>query len=183
MVEQKRKGYVLTAIYMVGIGLGTVVALWMRDDLLETVGIYQTYFKENFSELTINHWDYLIYIIQQRFWGMGILLLFSLTAFAFPCLCAFLFYYGFCMAGMVVAATVSRGMMGFMFFFVSVMPHYILYIAAVLVLSHMICQIRYYSGGQKIQSMILALILFLVGIFAEVYCNPIFMKALATIGG
>ena len=183
MAEQRRREYLLVVVYAMGIGLGTVAALWMRDDLVETVGIYQSFFKENFSQLSMNHWDYLIYIMQQRFWSMGLLLVFSMTAFAYPCLCAFSFYYGFCMAGMVVVATVSRGMMGFLFFFVSVMPHYILYSVSVFVLVYMICRVRYYSGGQKIQNLILSLVLFLAGIFLEVYCNPILMKGMMQIWG
>lgn len=179
MTEQRRKEYLLAAVYGVGIVLGTTAALGMRDDLVGRVGIYQTYFQESLSEIQINAWDYFIYIMRQRFWSMGLLLMVSLTTFAYPCLCAFSLYYGFCMAGMVVAATASQGILGVLFFFLSVMPHYILYVMAVLLMAYVICHSNYFHRRQKIQSVVMAFLLFMTGVFAEVYCNPILMKGMA----
>ena len=172
MTEQRRKEYLLAAVYGVGIVLGTTAALGMRDDLVGRVGIYQTYFQESLSEIQINAWDYFIYIMRQRFWSMGLLLMVSLTTFAYPCLCAFSLYYGFCMAGMVVAATASRGILGVLFFFLSVMPHYILYVTAVLLMAYVICHSNYFHRRQKIQSVVMAFLLFMTGVFAEVYWQP-----------
>lgn len=181
MTEQRRKGYLLVVVYGVGIALGTAAALWMKEDLVSRVEIYQISFQESLSEIQINAWDYFIYIMRQRFWSMGLLLTFSLTAFAYPCLCAFSLYYGFCMAGMVVVATASRGILGVLFFFLSVMPHYILYVAAALLMAYVICHSNYFQRRQKIQSAAMAFFLFMMGIFAEVYCNPILMKGLAEV--
>ncbi len=183
MAQPRQKMYLLAMVYIVGVGLGTAVTLWMKDDLADKMEIYRLYFQENPLEIPLNTWDYFIYIARQRFWSMGLLILFSFTTFAYPCLCAFSLYYGFCIAGAVVITTASNGMMGFLFFFLSLMPHYMLYIAAVLMIAYTICYSHSMMENRKIQRIVVSIIFFGIGMILEVYCNPILLKYLNAIIG
>lgn len=176
MAEWRRKEYLVMGMYLLGIFLGTAAALWVREDLLTELGIYSELFRESLESTPINAWDYLLYILRQRAWSMGILLLLSLTSMAYPCLCAFSLYYGFCLAGMVVAATASMGMMGFFGFLISILPHYIFYCAAVLLTAYTVCRQPYAGRKQAVQTAVFAVVLFLSGVFVEVYGNPLLMK-------
>ena len=165
-------GYLILAAFFAGI---IIANLW-GSELLVTYGIFNTYFLNQFASANINY-DKLLYeilcirgkeiaalLILEHFWtAKGVLLLSE-------CL------LGVSFGILLVVAIANFGAVGPVSVFCGVFPQWLFYLSGGLLFFFM--QIRKEDGrqgkaGEMVAGYLLCLLLFILGILAEVYINPV----------
>lgn len=170
----KQRESLLLILFLAGVLLGTVFAVIFRGIYETKISVYQPDFRRQLSGASFGSWEFFLYILQTRFWEFAACVLLSMTVIAYPAFGMIAGYTGFCMAGMVAAAVFVKGWSGIFLFLSSVLPHYLLYGIAVILLMIQSCfqnRISYIM-----QSYLFIGMLFLLGIFAEAWFSPWLLK-------
>lgn len=171
MIRIRNKEVVLVGLFFIGIVLGTVTAILFASISVFEMKIYHSEIENQIQAIT-DLWGLFFYIVQSRFWELTACILLSMTVIAYPVFCVLSGYSGFCMACMIVIATMTYGIKGVFAFLAVVLPHYLFYGSGVVLLMLQSCQRQQLPFRYAVQSYLIIIGIFLLGMLSEAWCNP-----------
>ncbi len=171
MVRIRNREIILIILFVVGTILGTVAVFVFQSISGIEMKIYRPDIKAQIQAVT-DLWGLFFYILQSRFWELTACILLSMTVIAYPVFGVLCGYSGFCMACMIVTATMTYGVKGIAAFLAVVLPHYLFYGGGVALLMLQSCQRQQLPFRYAVQSYIIIACIFLIGILTEAWCNP-----------
>lgn len=164
--------------FFAGILLGTVWVNQMGGSLQEELGgLSSLYWSGRAVRVSAGRRE-MAALAGKRFLTAGILWLSGMTLFAIPGLCAASIYLGFSMGFLISCMTVQAGLGGLALFLLSVFPQclFFLPVGAVLASWALSQENRLHGAG-----FVVLLIMIAAGTAAELWVNPLVMRAAALI--
>lgn len=169
--------------------IGIVAANCFFADYLEQMqSIIDLYIKHYYSVI-INKEELLIYLIKVRFLVLVFLCILGNTKWSDIAMGSYCLWIGFSAGIFVAMVTIQKGLSGFILVFMSLLPQYLVYIPAFVILFFEIIHRRkildneedsFHEKTRYICVCVVVMVLFLIGIWLEAYVNPIFTKKLLT---
>jgi len=163
-----------SSIFMLGFFTGIIYVNVIAKTYVASMGIFSDYFLEQYS---VNHLDtkeYLFYILQIRIIPLLILSIAGCTKYKKTASSIFLLWTGFSGGIIFTAATFKLGIKGIGLCIVSILPHFILYIAAYVIL---ILYLYSYPNIKWNSTKTMSVIIFIMtGIVSECYINPVILE-------
>lgn len=167
----RNKELLLVVLFVIGTILGTIAVLVFQSILGIEMKIYRPEIRTQIQAIT-DSWGLFFYILQSRFWELTACILLSMTVIAYPVFGVLCSYSGFCMACMIVTATMTYGIRGIPAFLAVVLPHYLFYGGGVGLLMLQSCQRQQLPFRYAVQSYLIIACIFLLGVLSEAWCNP-----------
>lgn len=171
---------VLLGLFMFGFLVGIIYANLFAKAYILSMGIFDDYFLSGYRGTDLNTGEYIFYIARIRMIPVFLLGIAMCTNFKKIAGGICLIWTGFSGGLILTSSVLKMGIKGILLCLIGIIPHYICYIAAYLMLLLYIFtypDIRW--SGTKSVSFLLFLLL---GIISECYINPvlmdIFIKAL-----
>ena len=171
MIRIRNKEMVLIVLFLIGIILGTVIAILFASISAFEMKIYHPEIENELQAMT-DVWGLFFYIVQSRFWELTACILLSMTVIAYPVFCILSGYSGFCMSCMIVIATMTYGIKGILAFLAVILPQYLFYGMGVVLLMLQSCQRQQLPLRYAVQSYMIIIGIFLIGMLSEAWCNP-----------
>ncbi len=164
----------LLAFYMPGFLFGILYVNLADKQLGADLGIFSEYFLKQYRMTEIIAAEYLWYLLRSRMIPFLALLGLAFTKFRKISVILFLIWTGFSSGVLMSMAVFSMGIRGIILCIVGIMPQFLFYIPAYLV-------VLWYSythprGQWNIQKSIFTGLMVLLGLIMEVYVNPLLMK-------
>lgn len=185
-----RKWFML--FFFGGFGCGIALANLFGRQYLNNIGIISDYFIHKYQYMEIQNQRLLSYIMGQRLGAVALLWFLGLTVLGVAAACLCSAWMGFSIGILLSAATMRFGFGGLLVFVGAVLPQYLFYAPALMLLlfwANRICGRLYFARGeygaeQSNRRMILdyvlvflvAMALYLAGIFLESYVNPLVFR-------
>jgi len=160
-------------VFMFGFFAGIVYLNVFARSYLVSLEIFDGYFLEQYSGNNLNTNTYIWYIAKLRLFPVICLWVISKTGYARVAGALFLLWTGFA-SGMILSASVFKlGMKGIILCIVGVIPHFICYITAFIML---ILYLFNYPDTRWNSTKTVCMVLFLLlGIITEAYINPVLL--------
>lgn len=137
--------------------------------------IYNASYKNAVSNLNINHMQLWQNVVSTRFRDFAIIMILGFTRYYEIWLSIYLLFEGVLSGLLAGMALASWGGIGILVFAGSLLPHYIIYIAAVMLMLHFF-QKKNYNIKNTAATIGFVIILVIVGTFVEAFINPYLQK-------
>lgn len=165
--------------FMPGFLLGIIYVNFIAVNYMAEPGIFSEYFLDQFSSASIDVREYIWYLLRIRVMPYLALAVLAFTKMRKIAAVLFLFWTGFSGGILISAASTNLGIQGSLLCAAGLLPQFLLYIPAYLVLLWYCCtapQNRW--NRQKTLFVTLAMS---TGILLELYINPVIVKALLNV--
>ncbi len=180
---------------IVGIFLANIIG---SSYLSSNASLISGYYMNKYAYLTPDYGRLFVYVFNQRIIPVLYLCLFGMTMFGLVVVYGYVFWYGFS-AGMLLSLfSIQYGMRGILFCIIAIMPQYILYIPAFVLLIHIVYQLtmelyfkKSYTGknfNSKKQiffscflQLLLIILCMIIGVILETYVNTYLLKKIINI--
>ncbi len=173
MKIQENKRY-LVLFCMLGFFVGIIYANLMSKDYIMSMGIFNEFFLNQYSQAEVNMPEYLWYVARIRIVPAALAAALCCTKLRRGVVAGFLIWTGFCGGMIMTAAVLKMGIKGLVLCMIALTPHFVFYIAGYLIL---LWYLFTYPESKWNLSKMVSLGLFLaVGILLECYVNPIIME-------
>ncbi|EOS81750.1 hypothetical protein C817_00479 [Dorea sp. 5-2] len=164
----------LALFCMLGFLIGIIYANLMSKDHIASMGIFNEFFLNQYSQEEINMPEYLWYIVRIRVMPAILVAALGCTKLRRGVVAGFLIWTGFCGGMIMTAAVLKMGIKGLILCLIALAPHLVFYIAGYLIL---LWYLFTYPDSQWNLSKMVSTALFLaVGVLLECYVNPIIME-------
>ena len=183
---QKAECRIYVNLFCVGLVVGVFLLNVGKDFFLERTGLFDEYTLYQMKYMTIDSHQLFWYVFRKRMIGVLVLLVASTTYLGMVACRGVVLWYG-CSAGIFLAALMARyGLKGILLAMVSILPQYILYAPAMLILlcwCESLFRNIYLRGGEGVTEdrktamaragkVFLIIIAMAVGCLVESYVNP-----------
>lgn len=165
----------LLAFFMPGFLFGILYVNLIMKKYTAEPGIFSDYFLNQFQSASIVAEEYIWYLIKIRTVPFLILLGLAFTKMRKAASIAFLAWTGFSSGMLLSMAVLSMGIKGSILCIVGILPQFLLYIPAYMVIIWY--SYTYPQNRWNTQKSIFLGLTMLVGIILEAYINPILMQA------
>lgn len=173
MKAHQSKAYI-TAFCVLGFFTGILYANIVSNQIFSTSGIFSEYFLSQYPSIEIIPEEYLFYILRIRVVPLLFLILLGQTKIRKAVISIFLFWTGFSGGILIVSAIFRMGMKGILLFIIGIMPQFIFYILAYVVVIWYFYTYPMSRWNYGKTAFLVCMMLF--GILTEIYVNPILMK-------
>lgn len=166
---------ILLICFCGGVLLGTAAVNGLNRELTGQLGYFETILGS--GQLSgRNQWLALLSVVcRQRFFEVGFGWLLGLTVFSVPCFYGLSAYAGIYGGVVLSVVTMQKGLTGIFYYFLSVIPHNLIYIPVW-------CILAYWAGERngkiRFPSLCALLMLTFVGAILESYVNPSILRAI-----
>ena len=164
----------LFAFFMPGFLLGILYVNLIMKQYTAEPGIFSDYFLKQYQSVSIVAEEYIWYLIKIRAVPFLILLGLAFTKMRKAASIAFLVWTGFSSGMLLSMAVLSMGIKGSILCIVGILPQFILYVPAYMVIIWY--SYTYPQNKWNTQKSIFLGLTMLVGIILEAYVNPILMQ-------
>lgn len=165
----------LLAFFMPGFLFGILYVNLIMKKYTAEPGIFSDYFLKQYQSASIVAEEYIWYLIKVRAVPFLILLGLAFTKMRKAASIAFLAWTGFSAGMLLSMAVLSMGIKGSILCIVGILPQFLLYIPAYMVIIWY--SYTYPQNRWNTQKSIFLGLTMLVGIILEAYINPILMQA------
>lgn len=173
MVNKTRVFYpVIWAFFVGGVLIGTIGANFVSKETIQSFGIYKLYIGTYLDTFSIFEKEWIVYIILHRMkvWILYLLLVFTSAKLVVVSCSSFLF--GWIGASLLVVITRVWGGCSLILFGVTLIPHYILYCVAILMVMEIVRVTTIVHRKQLIEKVITASLFWCAGVILEMFVNP-----------
>lgn len=164
----------MLGIFLLGFISGIIYTNLVAKTYIITMGIFSDFFLEQYSKSKINMNNYSWYIFKLRFAPAVFLALTSLTKLKRIAGVIFLLWTSFLCGVIFTAAILKLGIQGILLCVVSMMPQFIGYIAAYLIILN--CMFTYPETRWNSNKSVYVILFLLLGVISECYVNPMLME-------
>lgn len=165
----------LLAFFMPGFVFGVVFVNFIAVKYMAEPGIFRSYFLEQYQSVEIVAGEYLWYLIRIRVFPFLVLTGLTLTKAKKPAAILFLVWTGISGGVLISLAAAEMGIKGSILCIVGVLPQFLFYIPAYLVL--LWYAYAYPSCQWNRQKTIFISFMMAAGLILEVYVNPLLVRA------
>lgn len=165
----------LFAFFMPGFLLGILYVNLIMKKYTAEPGIFSDYFLKQYQTAEIVAQEYIWYLIKIRVTPFLLLLGLSFTKLRKFSSIAFLIWTGFSCGMLLSMAVVGMGVKGSILCFVGILPQFLLYVPAYMVVIWY--GYTYPKNRWNMQKTVFAGVAMVIGIVLEAYVNPILMQA------
>ncbi len=175
--------------FLAGLLLGILVMNFGKGFLLENTGLLDEYVLYHMKYMTVDSRALFIYVLGKRITVLVFLLIIATTYLGLAAVCALSGWYGMLLGMFLSTAMLRYGLKGILLSVVSLFPHSLFYVPALIALMaccEHICRSVYFKGGslyleegkksivppEKIIQLLLVLAAVVIGSFLESYLNP-----------
>lgn len=171
-IQQSKKQFLI--FFMVGFVAGVFYANIAIKNYLAASGILSDYFLNQYINTEIVVEDYIMYILRVRLVPLAILGVLGCTKFRKIAVIGTLVWTGFSSGLILVEAVIKLGVKGIVLCLVAVVPHFIFYILAyIVILWHLY---SYPARKWDMSKTVFVVLTIIIGMVMEGYVNPILMK-------
>lgn len=171
-IQKNRKHFFL--FYMLGFLAGILYTNIVSADYVATMGIFNEYFLNQYVQTEVVVPELFWYILKVRVMPFLMMLMAGYLKIRKAVVVIFLAWTGFLSGILITSAVMKMGIRGIIFCMIALMPHFLFYIVAYLIL---MWYLFFYPAFRWNMPKTMALILlFGMGIALECYVNPILMK-------
>lgn len=169
----------LLAFFMPGFLLGIIYVNFIAKRYLAEPGIFSAGILEQFRTVHISAGDYLWYLLRVRAVPFGILAALGFTKMRKPSVVLVLLWTGLSGGILISSAILSMGIKGSIFCLVGLMPQFLMYIPACLVLIWY--SWSYPQNRWNRQKTVFVVLMVSMGMIMEIYINPILVRWLIAV--
>lgn len=171
-IQKNRKHFFL--FYMLGFLAGILYTNIVSADYVATMGIFNEYFLNQYVQTEVVVPELFWYILKVRVMPVLMMVMAGCLKIRKAVVVIFLAWTGFLSGILITSAVMKMGIRGVIFCMIALMPHFLFYIVAYLIL---MWYLFFYPAFRWNMPKTMALILlFGMGIALECYVNPILMK-------
>ncbi|MGF0033757.1 stage II sporulation protein M [Bariatricus sp. SGI.154] len=171
-IRESRKFLVLFC--MVGFFLGIMYANLMSKDYITSMGIFNDFFLNQYSQTEIDVVEYIWYVAKIRITPVILAGALGCTKLRKVVVAVILLWTGFSGGMLMTSAVLKMGLKGLILCLVALMPHFVFYIAGYMIL---LWYFFTYPKARWNLSKTVSMVLFIaVGILLECYVNPVLMQ-------
>ena len=164
---------IICIIFMFGFFTGIIYLNIFAKSYLVSMNVFDQYFLEQYSGSSLNTSEYIWHIIKLRMFPVVFLSILTATNFRRIAGSVFLIWTGFSSGVILTTAVFKLGIKGILLCIVGILPHFICYITAMLIL---LMYLFHYPNTRWNGTKTVYIILFmLLGIITESYINPVLM--------
>lgn len=159
---------------MLGFLAGIIYANLMSKDYIASIGIFNDFFLDQYSQAEIDVMEYMWYVIRIRVTPVILIAALGSTKLRRAVAAAFLAWTGFGGGMIMTSAVLKMGIKGLILCLIALTPHFIFYAAGYMVLLWYLytCPESKWNMAKTV-----SMILFItVGVLLECYVNPIIME-------
>ena len=159
---------------MLGFFAGIIYANLMSKDYIASIGIFNDFFLDQYSQAEIDVMEYMWYVIRIRVTPVILIAALGSTRLRRAVAAAFLAWTGFGGGMIMTSAVLKMGIKGLILCLIALTPHFIFYAAGYMVLLWYLytCPESKWNMAKTV-----SMILFItVGVLLECYVNPIIME-------
>ena len=159
---------------MLGFLAGIIYANLMSKDYIASIGIFNDFFLDQYSQAEIDVMEYMWYVIRIRVTPVILIAALGSTKLRRAVAAAFLAWTGFGGGMIMTSAVLKMGVKGLILCLIALTPHFIFYAAGYMVLLWYLytCPESKWNMAKTV-----SMILFItVGVLLECYVNPIIME-------
>lgn len=187
----------LQQIFLAGLLAGILIMNFGKGALLENTGLLDEYVLYRMKYMTVDSRALFVYVFGKRLITAGGLAVLATTYLGLFVVCATCGWYGVLLGMFSSVAIIRYGLKGILFVVVSLFPHYLLFVPALIFLMawcEQICRDIYFRRGshseeisrnQKVPEKLLRLVIILatviLGCVLESYVNPVLLMGLLKI--
>lgn len=159
---------------MLGFLAGILYANLVSRDYIANMGVFNTYFLEQYQQADINAAEYVWYIIRIR--AVPLLFLIAAGEMKVRKAAASLFLLWTCFLGglLMASAVMKMGMKGLILCLMALVPHAFFYLAGYLILLWYL--LAYPMVRWNLSKTVCMILFMLMGILTECYVNPVVMQ-------
>ncbi len=164
----------LAVFCMLGFFAGIIYANLMSKDYIASIGIFNDFFLDQYSQAEIDVMEYMWYVIRIRVTPVILIAALGSTRLRRAVAAAFLAWTGFGGGMIMTSAVLKMGIKGLILCLIALTPHFIFYAAGYMVLLWYLytCPESKWNMAKTV-----SMILFItVGVLLECYVNPIIME-------
>ncbi len=164
----------LAVFCMLGFFAGIIYANLMSKDYIASIGIFNDFFLDQYSQAEIDVMEYMWYVIRIRVTPVILIAALGSTRLRRAVAAAFLAWTGFGGGMIMTSAVLKMGIKGLILCLIALTPHFIFYAAGYMVLLWYLytCPESKWNMAKTVR-----MILFItVGVLLECYVNPIIME-------
>lgn len=164
----------LAVFCMLGFLAGIIYANLMSKDYIASIGIFNDFFLDQYSQAEIDVMEYMWYVIRIRVTPVILIAALGSTKLRRAVAAAFLAWTGFGGGMIMTSAVLKMGIKGLILCLIALTPHFIFYAAGYMVLLWYLytCPESKWNMAKTV-----SMILFItVGVLLECYVNPIIME-------
>ncbi len=164
----------LAVFCMLGFFAGIIYANLMSKDYIASIGIFNEFFLDQYSQAEIDVMEYMWYVIRIRVTPVILIAALGSTRLRRAVAAAFLAWTGFGGGMIMTSAVLKMGIKGLILCLIALTPHFIFYAAGYMVLLWYLytCPESKWNMAKTV-----SMILFItVGVLLECYVNPIIME-------
>lgn len=159
---------------MLGFMAGIVYANLMSKDYITSMGIFNEFFLNQYSQTEIDVAEYIWYVARIRLAPVILIAALGCTRLRKAVVAAALLWTGFSGGMLMTSAVLKMGLKGLILCLVALTPHFVFYIVGYIIL---LWYLFTYPEGRWNLSKTVSLVLFVaVGILLECYVNPVLMQ-------
>ena len=164
----------LAVFCMLGFFAGIIYANLMSKDYIASIGIFNDFFLDQYSQAEIDVMEYMWYVVRIRVTPVILIAALGSTRLRRAVAAAFLAWTGFGGGMIMTSAVLKMGIKGLILCLIALTPHFIFYAAGYMVLLWYLytCPESKWNMAKTV-----SMILFItVGVLLECYVNPIIME-------
>lgn len=162
------------AFFMPGFLLGILYVNFAARQYMAEPGIFSTYFLKQYAALEVAAGDYMLYLIRIRIFPFVLLTGLAFTKMKKISAVFFLLWTGFSSGMLLTMAVIGMGVKGIIFCIVGIVPHFLCYIPAYIVVLWY-CWM-YPQNRWNRQKTVFAVLMMLMGLILEAHVNPVLVK-------
>ena len=162
--------------FLTGIVIGTAIGLWQQQWMENVMSVYRTLFELQFSTMDLPESRQVFYVMKNR--GIMVLALLSMELIGIyqraivPFLTATGIWFGIAVTGL----TICYGMRGIPIFFLWLIPQGLIWGLGMMILYEYDRKKQYFNSLERAWIVIQIMLLFLAGILAECYLQPMLLR-------
>ena len=165
---------ILSVLLLTGFFSGIIYGNLCAKEYILSLGIFNEYFLEQYSGVRLNTEEYIWYIIRIRMTTIAFLILAGCTKYKKMIVGMFIIWTGFSFGLIITMAVLKLKIQGVLLCLISVLPHFICYIAGYMIL--VLYYLSYPNSKWNGVKTICFISFLLLGIITECYINPVIME-------
>lgn len=171
-IGESKRYFVL--FFTLGFLAGILYANLLSKDYIASLGIFNDYFLEQYTQTEVDAEQYFWYVLKLRAMPVIVLGALGCTRIRKGAAAAFLLWTGFSGGIMLTAAVMKMGVKGIILCLIGLTPQFIFYVAAFLILLWFL--FSYPQTRWNLSKTTMFGLLMIIGIILECYINPVLMK-------
>lgn len=163
------------AFFMPGFLMGILYVNFIVKQYIAEPGIFSVYFLKQYAAVDIIAGEYMLYLLRVRVLPCVFLVGLAFTKMRKFSAVAFLLWTGFSSGMLLTMAVVGMGVKGIILCIVGILPHFLCYIPACIVVLWY-CWMYPQNRWNK-QKTVFVILMGMMGLILEAHVNPVLMKA------